>query len=75
MLIAAVVSLAVGIVLAFIPGPAVLFFALSAALLGAQSRWVARRLDAAETAARRFWRAWRAKRARHAKRTRRAKRA
>ena len=45
---AAVVSLAVGVVLAFVPGPAVVFFALTAALLAAQSAWLARRLDAAE---------------------------
>jgi len=43
-----VVLLAVGVVFAFIPGPAVLFFALSAALLAAQSEWIARRLDRGE---------------------------
>jgi hypothetical protein len=41
----AVVAFAVGVVLVFIPGPAVVFFALSAALLANQSRWVARSLD------------------------------
>jgi fatty acid desaturase len=44
----AAVSFVVGVVLAFIPGPAVVFFALTAALLAAQSEWIARRLDAAE---------------------------
>ena len=41
-------SFGVGVVLTFIPGPAVVFFVLSAALLAAQSAWLARRLDAAE---------------------------
>ena len=45
---AAVASLAIGIVLVFIPGPAVVFFALTAALLAAQSASLARRLDSAE---------------------------
>jgi len=63
MLIAAVASLAIGIVLAFIPGPAILFFALCAALLGAQSRWVARRLDRAEVSTRKLIAAFRARRA------------
>jgi hypothetical protein len=66
MLIAAVVSLAIGVVLVFIPGPAVVFFALTAALLGAQSRWVARQLDAAETGGRKWLRKLRAKRAKRA---------
>ena len=44
----AVLSFAVGIVLAFIPGPAVVFFALSGALVSTQSRWVARTLDRGE---------------------------
>jgi hypothetical protein len=47
-LVVAFVSLAIGVVLAFIPGPAVVFFALTAALLAAQSAWLARRLDTAE---------------------------
>ena len=41
----AFVSFGVGVVLAFIPGPAVLFFAISGALLSTQSRFVARTLD------------------------------
>jgi hypothetical protein len=44
----AVASFAAGVVFAFIPGPAVLFFALSGALLATQSLWVARGLDASE---------------------------
>jgi hypothetical protein len=54
------------VVLVFIPGPAVVFFALTAALLGAQSRWVARQLDAAETGGRKWLRKLRAKRAKRA---------
>ena len=41
----ALASLALGIVLMFIPGPAVVFFALSAALIANQSRSAARALD------------------------------
>jgi hypothetical protein len=44
----AVLSFAAGVVLTFIPGPAVLFFALAGALLATQSLWVARRLDQGE---------------------------
>ena len=44
----AVVMFAAGVLFAFIPGPAVLFFALSAALLSTQSRWVARKMDQGE---------------------------
>lgn len=59
----ALVALVVGVVLAFIPGPAVLFFAIAAALTATQSAWVARVLDRVEcklrawfTAARDWWR-------------------
>lgn len=45
---AAVVSLAVGIVLTVMPGPAVVFFALAGALIASQSTAVARFLDNAE---------------------------
>jgi hypothetical protein len=48
LLIGTLVSLAVGVVLVFMPGPAVVFFGLAAALLAAQSVWIARRLDAFE---------------------------
>jgi hypothetical protein len=47
-LVCGVASLAVGTVLLFIPGPAVVFLALAAALFATQSRWVACRLDGAE---------------------------
>ena len=67
---AAVVLIPVGVVFAFIPGPAVLFFALSAALFATQSLWLARKLDRAELALRKGWldfRAWwRSRRNRHA---------
>jgi amino acid permease len=59
----ALVSFAAGVLFAFIPGPAILFFALSAALLASQSLWVARWLDKSEiwgtktlTSARNWWR-------------------
>jgi hypothetical protein len=51
----AIVSLGVGVVLAFIPGPAVLFFALSAGFLATQSEGLAKRLDRAEVGARKLW--------------------
>jgi hypothetical protein len=41
----ALVAFAVGVVLMFIPGPAVVFFALAAALLANQSEWAARAMD------------------------------
>jgi hypothetical protein len=67
----AVVFFGVGVVLAFIPGPAVLFFALSAALVGAQSLWVARLLDRGEVKGRRAWESlrarWRGRKRRQAK--------
>jgi hypothetical protein len=44
----AFVAFAIGVVLAFIPGPAVLFFMLSGALLSTQSRFVAETLDKLE---------------------------
>jgi hypothetical protein len=58
----ALISFLIGIVLAFIPGPAILFFAITAALLATQSRAVARKLDAAELKGREWlhkWHAWR----------------
>lgn len=64
----AFVSFAVGVVLAFIPGPAVLFFFLSGALVSTQSRYVAEKLDKLEVWGRkafasiRGW--WRRKRGR-----------
>lgn len=41
----AALAIAVGIVLVFIPGPAVLFFAIAGALLASESRMVARFMD------------------------------
>jgi hypothetical protein len=64
----AVLSFAAGVVFAFIPGPAVLFFALSGALVSTQSRRFAQWLDKAEVwgrrafASARTW--WRHKRGR-----------
>jgi hypothetical protein len=54
-LVGAFLSFAVGVVLVFIPGPAVVFFALTGALLATQSSWVARKLDAAEVSGRRLF--------------------
>lgn len=44
----ALLSLAIGVVLAFIPGPAFVFFGISAALLATESLYVARALDRTE---------------------------
>jgi hypothetical protein len=44
----AVLSFAIGVILAFIPGPAVVFFALTGALLAGQSERLAKKLDRAE---------------------------
>jgi hypothetical protein len=63
----AVVSLAIGVVLVFIPGPAVLFFALAGALLATQSSWLARQLDRLELWVRSVaasFKRWRRKRSR-----------
>lgn len=61
----AVASFAIGVVLVFIPGPAVLFFALTGVLLANESRAVARFLDWSEIKLRhagaalaRRWRSW-----------------
>ena len=51
----ALLLLPVGVLFAFIPGPAVLFFALSAALFATQSLWLARRLDRGELLLRKAW--------------------
>lgn len=53
-LVIAVASLAVGIVLMFIPGPAILFFLIAGGLLAAESRGVARGLDWSEVRIRRI---------------------
>jgi hypothetical protein len=66
----AVVLLPIGVLFAFIPGPAVLFFALSAALFATQSLWFARLLDRAELALHKAWLNlrswWHARRDKHA---------
>ncbi|HET9929606.1 MAG TPA: hypothetical protein VFQ35_02915 [Polyangiaceae bacterium] len=51
-LVLAIALIPVGVLFAFIPGPAVLFFALSAGLFAVQSAWVAARLDRLEVAIR-----------------------
>jgi hypothetical protein len=71
-LLGAFVSFAIGFVLVFIPGPAIVFFALTAALLATQSSWVAGHLDRAELQVRRTLRWLRAKRDRRRARRRRA---
>jgi hypothetical protein len=64
LLIAALLSLVVGVILVFIPGPAILFFAITAALLATQNHWVARHCDRAELAIRKLLRSLRHKRRR-----------
>lgn len=54
-LVIAVLALGVGLVLAVMPGPAILFFLLSGSLLAAESRGVARMLDRAEVRLRAAW--------------------
>jgi hypothetical protein len=62
---AAILSLAVGVVLSVIPGPAFVFFGLSAALFAGQSMWLARKLDALELVIRRWLAEHRKKRKAH----------
>ena len=67
----ALLSFAGGVVLMFIPGPAILFFALTGALLATQSLWLARRLDEGEVWGRRAVasvRRWRRRRQRGGRR-------
>jgi hypothetical protein len=63
----AIACFAAGLVFVLIPGPAILFFALSGALLATQSSWVARVLDATEVWGRKtlesIQRRWRRRRA------------
>lgn len=54
--LAVVVCLVIGLILAFIPGPAILFFALAAALTATQSRWLACKLDRTEIYGHALWR-------------------
>lgn len=55
LLVVALGSIMVGMVLAFIPGPAVLFFLLAGTLLAAESRGLARLLDWGEVKLRIGW--------------------
>ena len=64
----AVLCLAIGIVLTFIPGPAFVFFGLAGALLSIESRWIARVLDRAEVSARKLLARWRRQRAKASRR-------
>ena len=50
-----VVLACIGVVLMFIPGPAILFFFVAGAIFAEESRWVARALDALEVRLRRWW--------------------
>lgn len=54
-LLLAATAFIVGVVLAFIPGPAVLFFFIAGGLLAAESKWVARFLDWTELKLRAGW--------------------
>jgi cobalamin synthase len=64
LMVAALVSFLIGVVLAFIPGPAVVFFALTCALLAVLSPWAARRFDVLELYLKRYYRRFRRWRAR-----------
>ena len=64
LLVAAALSFVVGVVLAFIPGPAILFFAITAALVATQNHWVARQFDRFELWLRKLVRSFRDKRRR-----------
>jgi len=61
----AVVSFVIGVVLMFIPGPAVVFFALTCALVATQSHWTAGWLDRSEMRLRAIWRRYRRRRGPH----------
>jgi hypothetical protein len=63
LVLAALASFAIGVVLAFIPGPAFVFFGLAGGLMATQSSWVATRLDRTELRIRRGLRWLKAKRA------------
>lgn len=53
--VAALLCIAIGIVLVFIPGPAVLFFFLAGGLLATESPVMARWMDTLELLARKIW--------------------
>jgi hypothetical protein len=54
-LVIAVLAFCLGLVLAVMPGPAILFFLLAGSLLAAESRGVARLLDRTEVRLRALW--------------------
>lgn len=60
-LLMAAVFTAIGVVLAFIPGPAILFFFLAGAMLASDWLWMARFLDWLELKLRAGWKRARAK--------------
>jgi Flp pilus assembly protein TadB len=64
-LLAAVVALAIGVVLAFIPGPAILFFLIAGGLFAMQSLKIARALDWSELRIRALVKATRKRLSRH----------
>lgn len=66
-LLVGLVCFVIGIVLAFIPGPAVVFFAITAGVLATQSLWVARQLDATEAGLRKYFGKWKERRAQRAR--------
>lgn len=63
-LVLAFVAIAIGVVLMFIPGPAILFFLIAGSLLATESLAIARLLDGLEVKLRALWqwikRRWRA---------------
>lgn len=54
-LVLALGAAAIGVVLVFIPGPAIVFFFLAGALLASDWRWMARTLDWLEVKLRAWW--------------------
>jgi hypothetical protein len=66
----ALISFALGVVEAFMPGPAVLFFTITAGCVALLSPWVARRFDVIELRLCRARRRWKQARARKAERRR-----
>lgn len=55
LLLAALVSIVIGVVLMFIPGPAVVFYFIAGTLLASESLTVARVLDWGEVRLRKMW--------------------
>lgn len=59
---AAAVAIVIGVVLVFLPGPAVVFFFIAGALLASESLHVARALDWTELKLRAVWSWWKRRR-------------